>query len=320
MKKFSSKFIASSVLAVLVASAMAVSAAAVGADYRESPADRPAYTPPATQTVTGDTSGNTDKTDDKTEDEKTDESTGANVVDEEAVKDAIANGTVIDVVVADGKALVQEAAIGEIAKGDKPVTFKVADDASGFDCYITIDPKSITKVQAINLAMNIQVVEEGTLGEGVMITPAQKGDFGMTLYVTIEAGAFANIDLAKANLYYISDALEITLIPNGFTVNADKSVTVGIPHASAYVITDVDLIALASGLDVDINIDDDDDDDDDDVIISDDDDTEGKDDTVVVNPGSAEGTDANPVTGTTLALGSLAVFAAAAVATSKKRK
>lgn len=320
MKKFSSKFIASTVLAAIVASAMAVSAAAAGSDYRTPPTSIPVYTPPSTTTVTGDTSGSTDKTDDKTEEEKTDESTGANVVDEEAVKDAIANGTVIDVVVVDGKAMIQEAAIGEIAKGDKPVTFKVADDASGFDCYITIDPKSITTVQAINLAMNIQLVDQGPLGEGVMITPAQKGDFGMTLNVTIEAGAFANINLAKANLYYVSDDAKVTLIKNGFTVNKDGSVTTGLSHASAYVITDVDLIALASGLDVDINIDDDDDDDDDDVIISDDDDTEGKDDTVVVNPGSAEGTDANPVTGTTLALGSLAVFAAAAVATSKKRK
>ena len=316
MKKFSSKFIASSVLAVLVASAMAVSSAAIGADYLRPPV----YNPPAGGTSSGDTSGGTDTPGaDDSGDEKTDESTGVNVVDEEAVKDAIAKGTVIDVVVVDGKAVVQEAAIGEIAKGDKPVTFKVADDASGFDCYITIDPKSITTVQAINLAMNIQVVDQGPLGEGVMITPAQKGDFGMTLYVTIEAGAFANIDLAKANLYYISDDAAVTLIKNGFTVNNDGSVTAGLSHASAYVITDVDLIALAESLDIDLG--DDDDDDDDDVIIGDDDDdTAGKDDTVVVNPGSAEGTDANPVTGTTLALGSLAVFAAAAVATSKKRK
>ena len=138
----------------------------------------------------------------------------------------------------------------------------------------------------------------------------------MTLEITIPASALTDIEVDLAELYYISDDGEVTLVPGGLTVNADGSVTIAISHASAYVISDVDLTAdvdIDAGLDAD-----------DEITIDEPDDTnetpsQGKDDTSVVSP-SSNGSDSNPVTGTTLALGSLAVFAAAAVATSKKRK
>ncbi len=311
MKKLSSKFIASAVMAVVMSGVFAVSASAA-IDYLTVPT----YTPPAggssSQQTGNNDSGNTDSGNTDTSDDETDksESVDASVVDESAVKDAIENGDEIDVVVEDGDAVVQEAAIGEIAKADAPVVFEVADDDSDIDYKIVIDPESIEDVKAINLAMNIT-----TVSGNIVITPAQKGEFGMTLNVVIPVSAFDGIDLDIAELYYIADNGETTLIPDGFSVVGDE-VIIPISHASAYVISEIDLTAVdLPGTDVD----DDDDDDDDDEDVTIDQPEQGKDDTTVVNPGTA-GNDSNPVTGTTLALGSLAVFAAAAVATSKKRK
>lgn len=323
MKKFSSKFIASAVMAVIAASAMAISSSAA-IDYYDDPQYHiPEYTGNASGATTGgSTAGSTDsgsKTDDDTTDETdTSESTVGSVVSESAVNAAIESGDPILVTAEDGSAAIQEAAIGAIANSDSPVSFVVSDDASGFDYVVTIDPDSITEVKAIDIAVSLKA---GSISgvEGVAIVPAQSGDFGMTLAITIPAAAVKDLDPDGIMLFYISDDNQITDVTDALTVNDDGSVTIAISHASSYVITDVDLVALAGGAETDIDIDDDDDDDDDtDVVI--DEPEQGKDDTTVVNPGSTAGADSNPVTGTTLALGSLAVFAAAAVATSKKRK
>lgn len=324
MKKFSSKFIASAVMAVIAASAMAISSSAA-IDYYDNPQYHvPEYTGNASGATTGggSSSGSTDsgsQTDDDTTDETdTSESTVGSVVSESAVNAAIESGDPILVTAEDGSATIQEAAIGALRNSDSPVSFVVSDDASGFDYVVTIDPDSITEVKAIDIAVSLKA---GSISgvEGVAIVPAQSGDFGMTLAITIPAAAVKELDPDGIMLFYISDDNQITDVTDALTVNDDGSVTIAISHASSYVITDVDLVALAGGAETDIDIDDDDDDDDDtDVVI--DEPEQGKDDTTVVNPGSTAGADSNPVTGTTLALGSLAVFAAAAVATSKKRK
>jgi hypothetical protein len=299
MKKLSTKFIASAVIAAMMASAAAVSASAA-VDY----VVVPTYTPP---TVTGGTDnggdqGNKDNGGDIVD---TNESTSS-VIDDSIVNNAIKNGIAIQVTADDGDAIIQESAIGAIAQGDKPVTFDVADDESDFDYSVTIYPDEIDEIQAINIAMTITVTDKG-----IKIEPEQTGDFGMILHVTIPAVAFKDIDLDDAELFYVNSKSKVSLIADGLTVNDDGSVTIAISHASYYIISDID---LTSDIEGDIDIDDDDDDDTD---VSIDDGNKGKDDAVVVNPGSG---DNNPVTGTTLALGSLAVFAAAAVATSKKRK
>ncbi len=321
MKKFSSKFIASAVMAVIAASAMAISSSAA-IDYYDNPQYHvPEYTGNASGATTGgSTAGSTDtgsQTDDDTTDETdTSESTVGSVVSESAVEDAIESGDPILVTAENGSATIQETAIGAIANSDSPVSFVVSDDASGFDYVVTIDPDSIKEVKAINIAVNLNVGSFSGVN-GVVIRPAQSGDFGMTLAITIPAAAVKDLDEIK--LFYISDDNQITDVTDALTVNGDGSGTIAISHAASCFITDIELVALSRVSETDIDIDDDDDDDDDtDVVI--DEPEQGKDDTTVVNPGSTAGTDSNPVTGTTLALGSLAVFAAAAVATSKKRK
>jgi hypothetical protein len=304
MKKLNAKFIVSAIIAAAMASATAVSAGA--ANYYHAPVYAPVSGSAATSTTTPSTTTNTDT--------KTEESTTGTVASDDAVTSAIKAGKAVDLKVADGKATVSEAAIGAI---EKAVTFNV--DTDDIDYTVTIDPADIKEVKAINLAMAIEVAEDDATGAScVIITPAQKGDFGMTIQITLPAAAFEGIDLDAAELYYVDDNGNTTVVDGGLTVNSDKSVTIKISHASYYVIADVDLTESGA---VDAGLEGDDDDDDDTDVTIDENNTNtntGKDDTSVVVNGN--GSDSNPVTGTTLALGSLAVFAAAAAITSKKRK
>jgi len=331
MKKLNAKFIATAVIASMVASAASISASAA-INYGYAPYYPPAVTVPTTSPSTSSdtqaattTTPATPATDDADEKDE-----GASVAGESTVEEAIKNGGEVKLSVNDnGDAVVQEAAIAAIAKGDKPVTFDVDTD-EGVDYSITIDPKSITDAKAINLAMVINVEPSSTEVEGadvtsgaILIYPAQKGDFGMTLNITIPASALEGINIENCQLYYVSDDGEVSLVEDAISDNGDGSITVSISHASYYVVTDVDLEKAVDDLKAALDelkegleglIPDDDDDADDTAVSID----QGKDDTsVVVNGGNG---DTNPVTGTTLALGSLAVFAAAAVATSKKRK
>ncbi len=296
MKKLNLKFIASLIAAGIVASA-AVSASA--ADYGWTPH----YVPADSSTSTGSTDGAT----------ATDPAKNATIIGISDVESAIKNGKPIEVTVDDnGDVIVTEAAIGVIAKGDVAVTIKVSDPNSDTDYEIVIDPALIKEVTQINIAMKITIPTEDKTVDGVevpagsvIIEPAQKGDFHMTLEIIIPSDAFDAIDLDEAGLYYVNDG--DVEEQDGLTVNKN-TVSVLLSHASAYVITDVDLTAGE-------------------VEIDEKDDTKtnnggssntGKDDnTVTVN---GNGSDKNPITGTTLALGSLAVFAAAAAVTSKKRK
>lgn len=330
MKKLNAKFIATAVIASMVASAASISASAA-INYGYAPYYPPAVTVPTTSPSTSSdtqaattTTPATPATDDADEKDE-----GASVAGESTVEEAIKNGGEVKLSVNDnGDAVVQEAAIAAIVKGDKPVTFDVDTD-DGVDYSITIDPKSIKDAKAINLGMVISVEPNSTEVEGadvpsgaILIYPAQKGEFGMTLNITIPASELKGINIENCQLYYVSDDGELSLVEDAISVNKDGSITVSISHASYYVVTDVDLEKAVDDLKAALDelkegleglIPDDDDADDTAVSID-----QGKDDTsVVVNGGNG---DTNPVTGTTLALGSLAVFAAAAVATSKKRK
>lgn len=295
MKKLNAKFIATAVIASMVASAASISASAA-INYGYAPYYPPAVTVPTTSPSTSSdtqaattTTPATPATDDADEKDE-----GASVAGESAVEEAIKNGGEVEISVDDnGDATVLEAAIGAIAQGDKPVTFDVDTD-EGVDYSITIDPASITEVKAINLAMVINVELNSTDVEGVdvpsgaiMIYPAQKGDFGMTLNVTIPASALKGINVENCQVYYVGDDNEISLVEDAITVNNDGSITVSISHASYYVVTDVDLEKAVDDLKAALDelkegleglIPDDDDDADDTAVSID----QGKDDTSVV--------------------------------------
>lgn len=284
MKKFW-KMIASAAIAASMVSMTALSVSAV--DY----GNKPSYTEP-------------EKVEDKTE---TTPEEPVKVVTEDTVKEALKADEPV-VYIEPEKASVKEDAIGEIAKSDKPVTFEAEEYA------VTIDPALITEVKAINLAMDIAVGAENGIdvpANVITIVPAQKGDFGMTLSVTIPAAKVADLDVESIKVYYVSDDGEITLLEDAVTVNADGSISVAISHASAYIITDEE-IEIPAGEEIDeIEVDDDADEDADDADVDADADADA----------DEEPADSNPGTGVALAgTAVLALISAAAVATTAKKR
>lgn len=337
MKKLNGRLIVCALVAAAMASVSAVSVSAV--DYGGGAS--PNTGTPSTTTVTGTTTTTTDNTGSTTTTTTTAGTSSdapATVVTDKAVDEAVASATksgskeatLYMTEDANGKATVQEAAIAEIAKSKVTVTVEMASE-SGTDYSITIDPALITDAKAINLAMDITVdTDEGATVSGVevpagsiVIAPAQKGEFGMTLQVTIPAAAVADVDKSDVRLYYIADDGSVTKMPkSALKVNKDGSVTVSISHASQYVISAIDITKLISGTnnDEDDFLDDDDSfiDDDEDYAVDGDNESFGKtDDEPVVE---SDEFDANPGTGVTLALGALAASAAAVAITAKKRK
>ena len=141
--------------------------------------------------------------------------------------------------------------------------------------------------------MDVDVCDEGDYAyDAIVITPAQKGDFGMTVTVTIPAESVKNLNTESIFVYYVSDDGETTLLEDVVTVNDDGSISVSISHASSYIITDEE---------IQLNGDDDDADDDDDMV------DEGT-------------TDNNPGTGVACTAAALAAVSAAAIAVAAKKR
>ena len=182
MKKFW-KMIASAAIAASMVSMTAVSVSA--ADY----GNPPSYSEPEKVPETPAPGSTADEP--------------VKVVTDDTVKEALKADEPV-IYIESEKATVKEDAIGEIAKSDKPVTF-VSED-----CSITIDPALITEVKAINLAMDISVDTSLAENSGIempanaiTLIPAQKGDFGMTLSVTIPAANVADLDVESVKVYYV---------------------------------------------------------------------------------------------------------------------
>ena len=273
----------------LIAAAMFAftSVAASAADYGNTPS-YPTPSVPSTPSTEEDVSGSTDDATDDTV-----------VVTDSEVADAIADAKdgAATIEASADEVIVNEAAIGAIAASDVVVTI-VTDEYE-----IEIDPSLIETVKEIDLTMDITVTDDETdvddvtvPANAIIIAPAQSGDFGMTVKVTIPAASVEGLDTDNLKLYYISDDGEVELIDSNVKVNADGSVSVSISHASKYVVTDEDLVSAE----------------DDDAVI---DEVEDDDDEVTEEAPA----DTNPGTG--VMLSTAAMFACAAVAViSKKRK
>ena len=286
MKKLNGKHLVSALLAAAMVSFASVSAFA--ADY----AVDPGY----------------DEPEKVTEEAGTTPENPTSVVTDDTIKEVLKSDEPVVYIETD-KATVKEDAIGAIAKGDKPVTFE-ADEYS-----VTIDPALIDEVKPINLAMEIDVIDNDTYedieisGTSIVITPAQKGDFGMTVTVTIPAASVKNLNTKSIFVYYVSDDGETTLLEDVVTVNADGSVSISISHASSYLITDEEI--PLDGDEYDVEVDDADDDAADDTA----DDADDADD--MVDEGT---TDNNPGTGVACTAAALAAVSAAAVAVAAKKR
>ena len=208
----------------------------------------------------------------------------ANVVTADTIVAAAAEDAVIDV--ENDKAVVNEEAIAAIANSESTITF-VSDN-----CTISIE--DIETVSEIDLGMAIDVVTDEDSDypvDSIVIAPAQKGEFGMTLVVTIPAAALAELDAETAALYYVADDGTITKMPEeALTFDEDGCAIIRISHASEYVISTVDISTPANNN---------------------------------TTPGADSGNTTNPDTGAVIPMGIAAIAGASAVVAiiaAKKRK
>ena len=340
MKKLNGKFILSALLVSAMVCSTAVTASAVV--YPETSATvtaapGPMFFPAPSATAAPATTEATEETT-ETPDEPAAEAEPTSVVTEASVEAALESDA--DVIVieitpsASGKITIQEAAIAAIKESGKTVV--LVNEKDGYK--ITIDPALIEEPKQLNLAMDINSSSKATTKDGVeipanaiVIKPAQKGEFGLTLQLTFDLGD--DLDPDNLYLFYITDVGEIEDYSDDLTVDGDE-VTVSLSHASEYVITDEDITAEDEN-EVDDNTPIDDDEPDIDIDVDDEPDAtvddEQEDTSKTETPSDTTGgliidgenTDGNPITGTSIVFGTLAVTAlsAAAIAvTSKKRK
>lgn len=281
------------------------------------PSDDKATTDDKSEDTAGDVEASTDAVTDKVVEVGTTDKP-IKTVTEETITNAIAAVMADDkaeevvIYVAKEKAVISEAAIGEIAKNDVVVTLKSE------NCTVTIDPALITKVKKINLAMDISVVDDEDISsmiselsiavpaKALVIAPAQKGDFGMTVTVTVSAETVAEFDADNLFFYYISDDGEIEDLSDALSVNDDGSVSVSVSHASQYLVIDEQFGEKEEEV----------------TEIEKDDESDGKTAEEVTGEGESNEDDDNPGTGVTLfGAAALAVVSATVVTvTAKKRK
>lgn len=230
MKMSVKKIIACTVLAGTMTASAAVSAGAV--DY----ASKPNYTPPASSSNSPVHSEPGRST-----------TTAISKVAESNIKDAIESSlkTKHDAVVyVSGATISLNAdAVAAIVNAEVPITF------SAGKYSVTIDPSTVFDVKDVNIAMALYVGEKSTNVNGVsvpagsmVISPRQKGDFGMTMNVRIPSSQLKGIDLKKANLYFISEKGTVTKVDNALTVGKNGSATVSLTHGAMFVISDKDLL------------------------------------------------------------------------------
>ena len=208
----------------------------------------------------------------------------ANVVTADTIVAAAATEDAVIFVETD-KAVINEEAIAAIANSDSTITF--ASD----NCTISIE--DIETVSEIDLAMAIDVVADEDSDypvDSIVIAPAQKGEFGMTLVVTIPADVLGDLDADKAALYYVADDGSVTkMSAEALTFDEDGCAIIRISHASEYVISTVDISKPANNN----------------------------------TPGESNGNTTNPDTGAVIPMGIAAIAGASAVVAiiaAKKRK
>lgn len=230
MKMSVKKAVACTALAAAMTASAAVSAGAV--DY----ASKPSYTPPASQSSSPVYSalGRSSMT-------------AISKIAESDIAGAITSSlkTKHDAVVyvSGANISLNADAVSAIVNAEAPITF------SAGKYSVTIDPSTVFDVKDINIAMALYVGENSTNVNGVsvpagsmVISPRQKGDFGMTMKVRIPSSQLKGIDLKKSNLYFISENGVVTKVDDALTVNTNGSAVVSLTHGAMFVISDKDLL------------------------------------------------------------------------------
>ena len=153
-------------------------------------------------------------------------------------------------VTVDGEAAKVKGSALSALKEDESVTFQFKNatiKVSG------VDPTKVT--EDVTLGVNVVTEAEDTTVDGVavpkgavVVTPAQQGEFGMTLTVTVDTTL-----TDKAKLYYVStDGKEVKDVTTESKLKIkDGKATFEITHASQYVLSETEIKAAADGKDDD---------------------------------------------------------------------
>lgn len=298
MKKFNGKLIASVLMAGIMATSASVTASAIVDDYGHD------YTPDFSAPI---------KTTAKVSGASADAPTPVIALDtlKEAVKDAKdGKATVYATESKNGKITITEETMAELAKGDTILEI-VVESKDGIDYTVVIDPKDIKNPKAVNIAMKIEITNEGTTINGVsipagslIIKTGMKYEYGFTFKVFLNKSSIAKLATDDAKLYSISSEGKVAKdITEDLTIGNDGSATITVTHGATLVITTEELgeadasyeaAAVEEAAVEDAKLD----------------------NAPIVIFGD---NDMNPGTGVGLALGALAL-SAAAVAVTKKRK
>lgn len=135
-------------------------------------------------------------------------------------------------------------------KGDALSTLKEGESVTfQFSNNTTITVSKVTDAKDVTLGVNVVTEDaDDELDSGVavpkgavVVTPAQQGDFGMTLTVSVETA------LKDAKLYYVStDGSEVKDVTteSEFKIEGGKA-TFNITHASQYVISETEIKPVA---------------------------------------------------------------------------
>lgn len=237
IKKLGTKAVASVLTVATVASMAAISAGA--ADYGEDPhysiPDNSSYTTPVIAAETANEAA------EGTVEEKN-EAADASILTEETIAEAVAqailSGEDITVEMATdkkGNLTLMEDTIAKLVEGGIPVTLKVDAVKKGeMDYEVTIDPKDIKDVGAMNLGMSIKKTSKVSSVNGVkvptgavVIKPKAKGDLGATVKVTVPKDAIAGMKVENVRLYAVSpDGSVVKLPDNAIKINPDGSVEI----------------------------------------------------------------------------------------------
>ncbi|MBQ5316034.1 MAG: hypothetical protein J6I96_00605 [Oscillospiraceae bacterium] len=149
------------------------------------------------------------------------------------VKKAVKDGSAIGIPAAG--AVINKAAVSELAKADAPVSFKNADGSS-----FSVDPASVKSAKSTDIGFRIEYDEDS-----IYIYPIGSGDYGFDVNVTINIDQIPEkLDVASARLYHITDSA----VEDMGGVNATETgISVTISTRSYYRITGASIEDVSAG-------------------------------------------------------------------------
>ena len=258
---------AASVISLTVAASLAAVLAGANNYYGDpnyANAPSGAYSGGSGPVINSHSTGNSNSNANAGAEEKTEETTEASILTAATVSDAIENVSGDNVTVdltedKNGNVTIMEDTIAAIANGATEIIIEVTPSSADEISYtVAIDPQSITDINgSLNIGMEITKPSKTTSVNGVkvpsnsvVITPKAKGNFGVTLSVTVSKDALGGMKATIVRPYAISGTGKkkkvVQLPKDSYRVNSDGSITVFIENGDASIVFSDKNIAKAA--------------------------------------------------------------------------